>query len=77
MRGEFDVCGVYLPPLMLAGVLAWLLTVALTHALNRVGFYHFVWHRPLANLALFVLVLGGTVFGLGAIVPMLRGWLPV
>jgi hypothetical protein len=76
MRGEFDVFGVYLPPLLPAAALAWLLTVLLSHALNRVGFYRFVWHRPLANLALYVVVLGATVLGLAAILPSLRGMLP-
>jgi hypothetical protein len=73
MRGEFDLFGVYLPPLLLAILVAWPLTVALVRVLNRAGFYRFVWHRPMVNLALFVLVLGGTVFSLGAIVAGLRG----
>jgi hypothetical protein len=77
MRGEFDLFGIYLPPLMLAGMIAWPLTLMLSRALNHVGFYRFVWHRPMVNLALFVLVLGGTVFGLGAILPNLRGILPI
>ncbi len=77
MRGEFDWFGVYLPPLLPAGLLAWALTVLLSRALNRIGFYRYVWHRPLANVALYVLVLGGTVFGLSAIMPALRGILPI
>jgi hypothetical protein len=77
MRGEFDLFGVYLPPLLPAGLIAWGLTVLLIRALNRIGFYRFVWHRPLANVALFVLMLGGTVFGLAAIAPALRAILPI
>jgi hypothetical protein len=76
MRGEFDLCGVYLPPLLPAIVVAWVLTAVLLRGLNAVGFYRFVWHRPLVNLALFVLVLGGTVFGADAVLPRLRGVLP-
>jgi hypothetical protein len=76
MRGEFDLFGIYLPPLLPAIALAWLLTLALIRALNRMGFYHLVWHRPLANLALYVVVLGGTVFGLALILPHLRPLLP-
>jgi hypothetical protein len=75
MRGEFDLFGIYLPPLMPAIVIAWALTVMLSRGLNRAGFYRIVWHRPLVNLALFVLVLGGTVFGLAAILPVVRGLL--
>jgi hypothetical protein len=73
MRGEFDLLGVYLPPLLPAIAVAWGLTALLTRGLNAVGFYRFVWHRPMANLALFVLVLGGTVFGLDAVLAGLRG----
>ncbi len=76
MRGEFDLCGVYLPPLLPAIAVAWVLTALLLRGLNAVGFYRLVWHRPLVNLALFVLVLGGTVFGLDAALPALRGVLP-
>jgi hypothetical protein len=75
MRGEIDLFGIYLSPLVLAGLIAWPVTLLLFRALNRIGFYRFVWHRPMVNLALFVLVLGGIVFGLGAIVPNLRGLL--
>jgi hypothetical protein len=69
LRGEFDLFGVYLPPLLPAGLLAWGLTVLIIRVLNRIGFYRLVWHRPLANVALYVLVLGATVFGLQAILP--------
>jgi hypothetical protein len=74
MRGEFDFFGIYLPPLMPAIVIAWPLTMILSRGLNSAGFYRIVWHRPMINLALFVLVLGGTVFGLTIILPALR-WL--
>jgi hypothetical protein len=77
MRGEFDLFGIYLPPLLPSIGLAWLLTFLLIRLLNRVGFYHLVWHRPLANLALYVIVLGGTVFGLGLLLPHLRPLLPI
>jgi hypothetical protein len=75
MRGEIDLFGIYLPPLVLAAVIAWPVTLLLFHALNRIGFYRLVWHRPMVNLALFVLVLGATIFGLNALVPNLRGLL--
>jgi hypothetical protein len=76
MRGEFNLFGIYLPPLMLAGIIAWPVTLLLYRALNRIGFYRFVWHRPMVNLALFVMVLGAAVFGLSAIMPSVRGILP-
>jgi len=73
MRGEFDLFGVYLPPLLPAGLFAWLVTALLIRGLNRLGFYRFVWHRPLANVAIFVIVLGVTVF----VLPTLRAMLPI
>jgi hypothetical protein len=76
MRGEFDLCGVYLPQLLPAIAVAWVLTALLFRGLDAIGFYRFVWHRPIVHLALFVLVLGGTVFGLAAVLPSLRGVLP-
>jgi hypothetical protein len=76
MRGEFDLFGVYLPPLLPAIAVAWVLTALLLRGLNAIGFYRVVWHRPLVSLALFVLVLGGTVFGLDAVLPSLRAILP-
>ena len=69
MRGEFDLFGVYLPPLLPAVMGAWLLTALVIRVLNGAGFYRMVWHRPLFNLALYVLVLGGTILGLGALFP--------
>ena len=69
MRGEFDAFGVYLPPLLPAGIFAWIATGLLIHVLNHLGFYRMVWHRPLVNVALYVLVLGATIFGMAAFLP--------
>lgn len=69
MRGEFDAFGVYLPPLLPVGLFAWVLTIVIIRALNRIGFYRVVWHRPLVNVAVYVLVLGATIFGLTALLP--------
>jgi hypothetical protein len=77
MRGEFDFFSIYLPPLLPGIAVAWLLTIVLIRALNRIGFYHLVWHRPLVNLALYVVVLGGTVFGLALLLPHLHPLLPI
>ena len=67
MRGELDLFGIYVPPLMLLATLAWLIAAVLARLLNRAGFYRAVWHRPLFNVALYVLVLGAVVFGLRAV----------
>lgn len=61
MIGELDLYGVFLPPLLLWLALALPLSAALRRLLDRAGAYRFVWHRPLFDLALLVVVLGGVV----------------
>ena len=58
MIGEIDVYGVFVPSL-----LVWLgatlpLTAGLRRLLRWFSFYRLVWHRPLFDLALLVIVLG-------------------
>ena len=57
-----ELLGLYLPPLMLWAGLALVGFVALRWLLDRAGLYRFVWHRPLFNLALYVLLTGSLVF---------------
>ncbi|OYY04884.1 MAG: hypothetical protein B7Y73_03090 [Acidocella sp. 35-58-6] len=59
MIGEIDLYGVLLPPLLVWLALALLLSALLRWALNRAGIYHYVWHRPLFDLAILVVLLGG------------------
>ena len=73
MRSEVDLFGVYLPPLLFVTVLAWLLTVLLSRVLNRLGAYRLVWHRPLVNVALYVIVLGASLFAAAAVLDRLLG----
>jgi hypothetical protein len=58
MIGEIDVSGVFVPSLLLWLGAALLLTAGLRPVLRWCGFYNFVWHRPLFDLALLVIVLG-------------------
>jgi hypothetical protein len=61
MIKEINILGVYLPPLIgyLAGAaLAW---YALRYVLGRFGLYRYVWHPPLFNGALYVILLSGFV----------------
>lgn len=64
-----EFLGFYLPPLILWAAIALVVFVFVRMSLEWSGFYRFVWHRPLFNLALFVLLLGG-VASLGN-----RSWL--
>lgn len=61
MIKEINLDGVYLPPLLgyLAGAgMAW---YALRYLFNQLGVYRFVWHPPLFNTALYVILLGAFV----------------
>ncbi len=58
MIGEINVYGVLLPPLLAWVMLALLLSAGLRIGLARLGFYRFVWHRPLFDLALLVILTG-------------------
>jgi hypothetical protein len=66
MIGEVDLYGVFLPILLVWGMIALAITAVLRRILARAGFYRLVWHRPLMDLSLFVLVLAAVA----AILPM-------
>ncbi len=58
-----EFVGFYLPPLFLWGRAEPLFRFAIIRwLLDRFGLYRFVWHRPLFNLALYVLLVGGALF---------------
>lgn len=57
MIGEVDIYGVFIPILLVWGVIALVVAAVLRRVLTRVGFYRLVWHRPLVDLSLFVIVL--------------------
>jgi Protein of unknown function (DUF1656) len=61
MIGEFDVYGVFVPALLVWGLLALALTAALRMTLARLGFYRLVWHRPLVDLSLLIIILAAVV----------------
>lgn len=58
MIGEISIGGVFVPAVLLLGVLALILTGLLTQLFHRIGAYRVVAYRPLVDLALFVLVFG-------------------
>jgi hypothetical protein len=59
MIRELDIAGVFVTPLLLWVVIALPITALLRRLLARSGAYRFVWHRPLFDLALLVIVAGG------------------
>ena len=65
MTGEFDIYGVYFPAFIIFASIAFLLQLAVKRLFDRLGVYRFVWHRPLFDLAIYVILLGA-VTALGA-----------
>jgi hypothetical protein len=61
MSSEIDIYGVFFPGLLVWTVVAMVLTALLRRALSALGAYRLVWHKPLFDLALLVIVLGGFV----------------
>ena len=62
MRYEIEVFGVLVPSLLLWVLISYALTSMLRPVLRRIGLYQLVWHRALFDLALFVCLIGGSVF---------------
>ncbi|MCQ4308187.1 DUF1656 domain-containing protein [Pseudomonas stutzeri] len=58
MTGHLNIYGVYVPVLLMLMLAAYLLKSLLGVALARLGLYRWVWHPPLFNLALYVMMLG-------------------
>jgi hypothetical protein len=58
MSPELDIGGVFVPGLLIAAALAFLVSIPIRRLLARIGFYRLVWHRALFDLALYVVLLG-------------------
>ncbi|MDB5968423.1 MAG: rane protein [Hydrocarboniphaga sp.] len=61
MNADLDLYGVFFPMLLAYMAMAYATKAGLRLVLLRVGFYRWVWHPALFNLALFVAILGGLV----------------
>lgn len=62
MRYDLDLFGVFVPTLLMWLIVAYALGTLLRRLAERTGFYRFVWHRALFDLALYVCLLGGVVY---------------
>ena len=54
---DIDLFGVYVAPMSLIIVAAWLATIALRHVASRFGFLRYAWHPALFVFAVFIIVL--------------------
>ncbi|MDJ0389758.1 DUF1656 domain-containing protein [Roseomonas sp. E05] len=69
MIAELDLYGVFLPALLVWALLALPVTAVLRGLLHRLGLYRWIWHAPLFDFALFVLVLGGITAASESLLP--------
>lgn len=69
MTAELSVFGVFVPTILVAAVVAYAVTALAARGLRLVGFYRFVWHPALFNVALFVCVVGAVLFVVARISP--------
>jgi hypothetical protein len=54
---EINLFGVYVAPISLMMIGAWLVTIALRRVADRFGLLRYVWHPALFAFALYVIVL--------------------
>ncbi|MGH6838661.1 MAG: DUF1656 domain-containing protein [Methylocella sp.] len=54
---EIDLFGVYVAPMSLMMVAAWLVTIALRRVADRFGVLRHVWHPALFTFAVYMIVL--------------------
>jgi hypothetical protein len=65
--GAIDIFGVFVDAVLFSAILAAVLHLACRPLLIRVGFYTWVWHRSLVDLAIYVLLWGVVSAALPAI----------
>ena len=70
MIGEFDIYGVYFPAFAVFAAIAFVLQVVIKRFLDACGVYRFVWHRPLFDLAMYVILLGVVTAAAAIILPL-------
>jgi len=58
---EIDLFGVYVAPISLLMVAAWLVTIALRRAAARFGLLRYVWHPALFVFSVYMIVLSTAV----------------
>ena len=70
MIGEFDIYGVYFPAFAVFAAIALMLQLAINRLLDASGFYRWVWHRALFDLAIYVILLGVVTAAGASILPL-------
>jgi protein AaeX len=68
--GEFDIYGVYFPAFAVFAAIALLLQLVINRFLRAIGFYRWVWHRALFDLAIYIILLGVVTAAGASILPL-------
>jgi hypothetical protein len=58
---EINLFGVYIAPISLMMVAAWLVTIALRRVASRSGLLQYVWHPALFVFAVYIIVLSSWI----------------
>jgi hypothetical protein len=58
---EINLFGVYVAPMSLMVVVAWVVTIALRRLAARFGLLRHVWHPPLFQFSIYMIVLSSIV----------------
>jgi protein AaeX len=58
---EIDLFGVYVAPMSVIMVVAWVITITLRRSAARFGLLRYVWHPPLFAFAVYMIVLSSIV----------------
>jgi hypothetical protein len=59
---EVDLFGVYVAPISLLMVVAWVVTIGLRRLAVQVGLFRWVWHPALLVFSIYVIVLSSLTF---------------
>jgi protein AaeX len=58
---DIDLFGVYVAPISLMMLAAWVVLIAMRRVADRFGLLHYVWHPALFVLAMYMIVLSSIV----------------
>lgn len=64
MIGELNIAGIFISPLLLCMIAAFVARIVLSRILEVVGLYRLIWQRPLFDTALFLILIGVALVGL-------------
>jgi hypothetical protein len=63
---EINLLGVYVAPMSILMLAAWLATLALLRVAGRFGLLRLVWHPPLFVLAIYIIALSSMVLAIAS-----------